>query len=371
MNPVRSICIVCLLALTFSWTVFTGAQNAPAGGLQFVAGPSDGQYLALAAAKNIRNAGSQGTLHALPPLPLYTLESDAIAAGKGLETAQACGFQYLIESSEARFIGTAEIQIDGDCRSRMNGLGTGRLGLDTRQALSLLEANDQVKAGRYEVRMIYASVNYGGLSRLPLVAVWLKSLRKGEDLIYPLQAAGIPTHALDTGTAFLKRVRPRLANVQWSSDYDLHAYFVDRFLESPGNGISRVMQDPMALQDSMRLRITSRDTYELESLDLIGIGKHPAPVGFLGRRHQTVSMNRETRALTAFEEKAVAELKAGEDVASETGRTGRVVVGALRAREDCLKCHGGNPGDVLGALSYRLIPAGPVNSVVALTIRSR
>jgi len=31
----------------------------------------------------------------------------------------------------------------------------------------------------------------------------------------------------------IARLRPQLANVQWSSDYDLHTYFVDRFLESP------------------------------------------------------------------------------------------------------------------------------------------
>jgi hypothetical protein len=251
-------------------------------------------------------------------------------------------------------MGTAEIDIDADCRSRMNSLGTGGLGLDTRQALSLLEAKDEVKAGRYETRMIYANLNYAALPPLPLVAVWLKSLQKGEDLIYPLQAAMVPPHALYTRTEFVKRVRPMLANVQWSSDYDLHAYFVDRFLESPGNGISRVYQDPMALLESMRLRITSRDTYRLESLDLIGVGKHPEPVVFLGRRHQTVSMNRQTRPLSSFEKRAIAELRAGEDVAVQADDVSRVVVGALRARQDCLKCHGGETGDVLGALSYRL-----------------
>jgi len=372
MNPIRSIRIVaCLLALTFSWKVLTGAQNAPPTGLQFVAGPSDGQRLALAAAKNIPNAGPLDALHALPPLPLYTLESDPIAAGKGLETSTPCGFQYLIESSDARFVGTAEIQVNAGCGSRMSGLGTGRFGLNTLQALSLLQADDQVKAGLYEARMIYANLNNQNFPPLPLVAVWLKSLQKGEDLIYPLQAIRIPPNALYSRTEFLKRLRPLLANVQWSSDYDLHAYFVDRFLESEGNGISRVYQPPMSIRESMRLRITSRETYSLDSFDLIGVGKHPDPVAFLGRHHESVAMLRQTRPLTSFESRAVAELIAGEDVAVEANQAGRFVVGALRAKEDCLKCHGGKTGDVLGALSYRLTPAEPRNSVVAVNIKSR
>jgi len=219
--------------------------------------------------------------------------------------------------------------------------------------------------------MIYADLTPALPAPRQFVAVWLRFLGKGEDLIYPLEQPLTGAETLYTTTELLKRLRPQLANVQWSSDYDLHTYFVDRFLESPGNGISRVYQDPMSLRDSMRLRITSRDTYKIESFDLIGVGKHLDPVAFLGRRHQTVVLNRETRPLTAFEQRAVAELKAGEDVAVENNETGHFVVGALRAQEDCLKCHGGKTGDVLGALSYRLISAQPVNSAVALNVKSR
>ena len=160
-----------------------------------------------------------------------------------------------------------------------------------------------------------------------------------------------------TGAQNPKLVPPLPDNVQWSSDHQLHAYFVDRFLESEGNGISRVYQPPMTLRESMRLRITSRDVYKLDGFDLIGIGKHPAPVAFLGRNRHTVSLGRQTRPLTTFEERAISELTAGEDVAVQSDPTGRAIVGALRAKEDCLRCHGGKTGDVLGALSYRLTPA--------------
>src|SRR5262245_3616853 len=154
----------------------------------------------------------------------------------------------------------------------------------------------------------------------------------------------------------------------WSSDFALHAYFVDRFLESPGNGIGRVYQPPMALTDSMRLRITSRETYKLDSFDLVGVGKHPEPVAFLGRTHQRVAMLRQTRTLTPFETRALAELASGEDVAVQKDETGgRAIVGALRAKEDCLRCHGGKTGDVLGALSYRLTLEEPLSAAVSLS----
>ncbi len=67
----------------------------------------------------------------------------------------------------------------------------------------------------------------------------------------------------------------------------------------------------------------------------------------------------------------MAELESGEDVAVEVAGTARFVVGALRAQEECLRCHGGRTGDVLGALSYRLSRGEPVNSVTALNTNSR
>jgi hypothetical protein len=363
MNLIRSIRIAaCLLALALSWEVLTGAQKATTNGLQFVAGPPDGLRLAIEAAGSQPRAGRPDALQASQPLPLYTLESDAIAAGKGLAAARACGFQYLIDSADFGFVGSVNVHADPDCAPRTTGPGTRDYGINIRQALLALPADERVMAGSYEPRIIYANLNFGSSSAPRLVAVWLRSLRKGADLIYPLESP-MSRNTLQTATEVLTRLRPLLTNVQWSAAYDLHAYFVDRFLESEGNGLSRVFQEPMALRDSMRLRITSRNTYKLDSLDLIGVGKHPDPVAFLGRGHRTTLIQRLTRPLTPFEERAIAELKAGEDVAVETDHTGRVVVGALRAQEDCLKCHGGKTGDVLGALSYRLTPAGPLNSI--------
>jgi len=145
-------------------------------------------------------------------------------------------------------------------------------------------------------------------------------------------------------------------DVQWTSDYAMHTYFNGRFLESPGNGVGRMIQDPMRVYDSMRLRITSNNTYKLESVELVGVVMHQTPVAFTRASHGMGSYL-QPRPLTVFEERALVELTAGETVAVDADKTGRYVVGALRAKQSCLQCHKSyKAGDLLGALSYRLTP---------------
>ena len=152
------------------------------------------------------------------------------------------------------------------------------------------------------------------------------------------------------------------AQTQWSSDYALHTYFNNRFLESPGNGMTRMYGDPMRVHDLMRLRITSADTYKLERVELVGVAMHDKPVAYTRASHGGRFL--EARALTAFEERALVELASGETVSVQADKTGRLVVGALRAKQDCLHCHPGyKSGDLLGALSYRLTPAGDLPPV--------
>jgi hypothetical protein len=121
--------------------------------------------------------------------------------------------------------------------------------------------------------------------------------------------------------------------------------------------MNRMYDDPMQLEDSMRLRITWADTYKLGSVELIGVAMHEPPVAFTASAHPISSQFLEPRALTSFEERALVELNAGETASVHTDKTGRFVVGALRAKEDCLQCHKSHKvGDLLGALTYRLKP---------------
>jgi hypothetical protein len=146
--------------------------------------------------------------------------------------------------------------------------------------------------------------------------------------------------------------------VRWKSDAAMHEYFIKRFLESAGNGMERMLTPTMTITDSMWLTEGTR-TFKLGTLELVGIANHESPVAFVELRHRPFSSDKETRTLTAFETRALKELQAGTEITSEADRRGRTVVGALRARQECLGCHNSNgqkyqAGDLLGALVYRL-----------------
>jgi hypothetical protein len=143
----------------------------------------------------------------------------------------------------------------------------------------------------------------------------------------------------------------------------MHNHFTRAFLGAAGNGYSRMLAPPMRVTDSMWLT-PDAGGYKLGSLELIGIAKHDTPVAFTDVFHEIAESRRETRALTAFEQKAIATLRTGGGsvVVEEKGNR-RVVVGALRATAACKYCHPNyQEGDLLGALTYRLdrakLPAG-------------
>ncbi|HZI51711.1 MAG TPA: hypothetical protein VFE29_07800 [Terriglobia bacterium] len=380
MNPVR---FATFLAVTLSLgTLAAGTQRPPARtpetGLRFIAGPADGLGLATAAAASqMSRSGSSRIWQLRPPIALYALQSDDIATGKGIEKAEPCGFQYLVESPDKHFLGTVEVHVDAECAARMPGLGKSDTGFQTYFALNNLAAEGEVKANSYEPRLIYAKLKPGLSSSLPeLVAVWLKSPKK--DLIYPLKPGTLNIGGgLYPAEEFFKKLRPALADVEWSSDYAMHTYFTERFLESRGNGPNRMLDEPMRLQDSMRLRLTSApsrpspvETYKLLAVELIGVAMHETPEAFTSAKHRGLPVHLRGRPLTAFEERALLELTAGETAAVYTDDEGRFVVGALRAKEECLYCHRAyKDGDLLGALSYRLIPAERRNSAVAVNLR--
>lgn len=152
------------------------------------------------------------------------------------------------------------------------------------------------------------------------------------------------------------------AHHDWFSNAELHAYYTTQFVTSPGFGDERMMQPFMVIDHSQHLVISTRldgpvitNVYALDSIELIGVAKHNPPVAYTPFRHG--GMSRDTHPLTDFEEKSLKEILAGKDVVSGMDNTGTLVIGALRAKDECLQCHQDKKtGDVLGALVYHLHP---------------
>ncbi len=93
-----------------------------------------------------------------------------------------------------------------------------------------------------------------------------------------------------------------------------------------------------------------------ESMELIGLLKHAAPVVYVTPNLPKMDELHKVRTepLNAFEQRAIEQLKsdASPDVIVQKAPNEIRVVGALRATENCLGCHSVKYGHLLGALTY-------------------
>jgi hypothetical protein len=101
-----------------------------------------------------------------------------------------------------------------------------------------------------------------------------------------------------------------------------------------------------------------RESWSVEAIDLVSLLCHDEPVAYVSANLPRMDEHRgaqaPTRPLDGFESVGLQKLVAGEYlVAAESGSHLRVL-GSIRAVNQCLKCHGAERGDLLGAFSYTL-----------------
>ena len=158
---------------------------------------------------------------------------------------------------------------------------------------------------------------------------------------------------------------------------DFHAAHIHEFETAPGFGMRRMMVMPVATS------VTLADvSYRAFKPDLIAVETKPVAyrsrggelIGLRSLTNRTARASLPTRPITAEEDSAIAALREGAHlVQKETTikthtRAGAVeapallVVGALRAKATCARCHECPEGTLLGAFSYTLIPAAAINA---------
>ena len=100
----------------------------------------------------------------------------------------------------------------------------------------------------------------------------------------------------------------------------------------------------------------SQIAWSIAHLDLLGVVVHDQPVvyvtGNLPQMREVGSIP--TRALNTFEQEGLKQLREGEDLFVRAGKDGGRMLGAIRTTKQCLTCHGGSRGDLLGAFTYIL-----------------
>jgi hypothetical protein len=100
--------------------------------------------------------------------------------------------------------------------------------------------------------------------------------------------------------------------------------------------------------------------WRVERLDLIGLLLHPEPVAYVSEKLPAMDELRgaPTRSLDAFETAGLEAIRTGQTMHVGTDDSRVRMVGAIRSAKQCVDCHGGQRGDLLGAFSYTLGSTG-------------
>lgn len=102
--------------------------------------------------------------------------------------------------------------------------------------------------------------------------------------------------------------------------------------------------------------------WKVTRLELVSLLTHETPVAYVSKHLPQMDELREapTRPLEDFERRSLDRLASDEDVVLDETPDRIRMVGSLRAANECLKCHSVERGELLGALTYELVPAKPM-----------
>jgi hypothetical protein len=112
---------------------------------------------------------------------------------------------------------------------------------------------------------------------------------------------------------------------------------------------------PVDLEERLKgIRPYADHHLQLVRLELIGLLKHDEPRVYIA---ETIPLMNELetlphRSLNAFEAQSLPQLATERDTVIKETSVGAVMLGAVRAGNDCLQCHNGPRGRLLGAFSY-------------------
>ncbi|MEM9352424.1 MAG: hypothetical protein AAGA92_05375 [Planctomycetota bacterium] len=105
------------------------------------------------------------------------------------------------------------------------------------------------------------------------------------------------------------------------------------------------------------------DGWQLTRLQLVSLLRHNEPLVYLTDELPQMEEIAEfpNRPLNDFETKALPKIQTHADVYVDEGEDLIEMLGAVRADQSCIVCHGGRRGDLLGAFSYELRRENPAD----------
>jgi len=138
---------------------------------------------------------------------------------------------------------------------------------------------------------------------------------------------------------------------------ELHREGVVEFVNPAGFGYVKDRQHVAGFK-SHRFgeAVKPKEKWTVASVELVGLLLHPHPVVYVSPNLPNMEELRgaPTRPLDRFEAAGLEAIQRGEDLFVGQTPSGTRMIGAIRSAKQCLQCHEGNRGDLLGAFSYRL-----------------
>jgi hypothetical protein len=199
-----------------------------------------------------------------------------------------------------------------------------------------------------------------GQSRMSGVSSWVlqAGLRDGPSLPQPAPRS---TSVWSAGALLAP---PKGAEVEPDRDLNwMHLRGVTDFVHPKGFGFLKDRQHVAGFQPHQFSEPPSPgERWALKTLDLVGLVVHQEPVAYVSANLPRMDELRKapTRPLDAFEAAGVKALRGGEDLfVRDTPDGQRRVLGSIRSGKQCLSCHEGQRGELLGAFSYALAPRRP------------
>ncbi|HEV7998532.1 MAG TPA: hypothetical protein VGP63_01555 [Planctomycetaceae bacterium] len=244
--------------------------------------------------------------------------------------------------------------------------------------LSIAETQELSSARQGVLKRLHAATveefvnarGFGVVRMIPVNDFWLKSRRRppvalpGTTEPYPSRDRSDPRT-----NATLSFVRPAESGSPLTSElWGVHKQGLNDFFDPDDLGWA-IDRDhvagfvPHRFSDEFGFsRLSEHPVLELRSLQLVSLRRFGQPMVYVTNKQlpkMDEIQNIPTRELNVFEAAALDSLAKGEDLCYE--QRGHIVfaLGALRAREQCTKCHEVERGALLGAFSYEFLGNAP------------
>ncbi len=145
-------------------------------------------------------------------------------------------------------------------------------------------------------------------------------------------------------------------DVKRDSLLQMHMSGILDFVNPKGFGVIETRQKVLGFRPHRFSNVPTAAPLTIRAIELVSLLMNGEPVVYMSDNLPSMKEARTApkRPLNAFESAGLEKLYAGDELFLRETTEGLRMLGAVRSVEQCVKCHGGERGDLLGAFSYSL-----------------